>query len=128
MSDERPVVPRYMLHPINVSVRHLVELYRVPISECVVCASCNGRKMLRCEEGKLIDLFPNKSYTMRADGKQRAALREVMRIQDEADTELIECNRCEACLNGVSFWIMDGGAEVLCEGCYALDSVNSEER
>ena len=65
---------KYILHPgiivsRNDAQRHrigagkLAELYRVPISECLVCAHCQGRQMLPCENGRsgYTDLFPRSS-------------------------------------------------------------------
>lgn len=44
----------------------------------------------------------------------------LLRNQDtdrEQDTKLIDCNRCKCVLNGKSFWVMDGTAEIVCEDC-----------
>lgn len=40
---------------------------------------------------------------------------------DDTDTELIECSKCEAALNGKSLWVVGEADDVkiLCEACYS---------
>lgn len=39
----------------------------------------------------------------------------------EDDVRLIECERCREVLNGKSFWVKDGTAEIVCERCEAAE-------